>query len=104
MILFATTLLVASCGDDDDDDNDDGVTLLNSFPDLSGLTWMGENHLLAVHDAKNEEGKENDPRISALSLSENLDVTLTQVNMDWGEELLSDDLESVCALSAKPFR
>ncbi len=104
LIILATMPLLISCGDDDDDcgENDNSnPTTINSFPDLSGLTWLDDTHLLATHDAKNAEGKLNDPRVSVLTLTEDLEVTLTQVDMDWGDHEVSDDMESVCALSVE---
>lgn len=105
IICLLCAVLSLSCERSDEDDNDTGSgypennTVLKSFPNLSGLTWMNDDHLVAVHDAKNKFEKKKDPRISVLSLSSNLDVTLTRVKMNWGDEQVSDDLESVCALS-----
>jgi len=102
-IAFAWLFVCGACADDDDDDDaalDSGDTVLESFPDLSGLTWMAEGKLLVVHDAKNEEGKLNDPRVEVLSISDDYEVTLSPVEIDWGGEEVSDDMESVCALSA----
>lgn len=104
IICLLSTMLFLSCEQGDDDDDDSAgptgkTTVMKSFPNLSGLTWMDDNNLVAVHDAKNEAGKLKKPRVSILSLSSNLDVTLTRVKMNWGDEQISDDLESVCALS-----
>ena len=67
---------------------------------MSGLTWFDGVHLLATHDAKNEEGKLDDPRVSILTLTDDLELTLTHVEMDWDDNEVSDDMESVCTLSA----
>ncbi len=70
-----------------------------TLPDLSGLTWIGDELLLAVHDAKNP-GEKDRPRVSLLTLPQDLDGILWDpMELDWPEPLgPSNDLESVAGI------
>jgi hypothetical protein len=67
------------------------------LPDLSGLAWMGDDLLLAVHDAKNPEEIDR-PRISLLSPPTSLDgVSWRPLDVS-SPSAKSSDLESAARI------
>jgi hypothetical protein len=67
------------------------------LPDLSGLAWMGDDLLLAVHDAKNPEELDR-PRVSLLSPPTSLDGVLWQPLEVAFPGAMSSDLESAARI------
>lgn len=64
------------------------------LPDLSGMVWVGGNQFLAVHDAKLGDGEINLPRMSLLSLPEDLRGISFRPNTVSFKGMKSNDLES----------
>jgi hypothetical protein len=87
---------IFSCSDDEPD-----LVHPSILPDLSGLTWVGDDLFIAVHDAKNTTGEADWPRVSFLQLpvSEQEGVQWTVVDLEFpGPGGKSSDMESACSI------
>jgi hypothetical protein len=96
-LLVAMTLFVAGCGNDDGGATPDEP--VSKLPDLSGLAWLGGDHFVGVHDAKNPDELDR-PRVSVLTLPTGPEGMLSRtVDIDWPDPLgPSSDLESVASI------
>lgn len=95
-LSVALIALLTACSDDDQ-------VMVNpsTLPDLSGLSWVEEDLFIGVHDAKNNEEKENWPRISLIRLpqTELEGVIWEPVYLEFpGSGGQSSDMESICSI------
>lgn len=83
------------------DENDNYLIQPSTLPDLSGLSWAGDDLFIGVHDAKNNDEKKNWPRASLIRLpqSELEGIRWQPVYLDFpGPSGPSSDLESICSI------
>jgi hypothetical protein len=69
------------------------------LPDISGMSWMSDEQLLVVHDAKRGEGEASRERIGLLRLPTGPDgVRYTPLEVTWPVPGVSHDLESTARI------
>ena len=90
--LSALAILLSACAAQSDD-----LRSSDPLPDLSGLTWMGGERFVAVHDAKTP-GELERPRVSVIAIPRSLDGVLWRPSDPGFPEAKSSDLESAARL------